>query len=396
MTNVLRPALEDVIPVLRPLLPPADKLLPYLQRIDERRVYSNWGPLVMELTDRLGAAFGMKEAAVVCANSGTSALMAGILATAGWATDPRRRAIVPDFTFTATALAAQMCGYEPVLASCDSKTWSFEAADLLESPGALDGVGVVIPVAPFGRPVEQAPWLHFQAQTGIPVVIDGAACFETMISGPRQQGLGPLPVALSFHATKAFGIGEGGCVVTTCSDLFDRILRAMNFGFLQSRSTAVAGFNGKMPEYTAAVGLAELDGWDEKQRSWNRAAHLYCDAFASTGAQRKLWTAPNIASSYVLLQCTDADECSAIASSLEARGIDSRLWYGSGLHSHELFRDRRKVDLHGTVALDPVTLLGLPVAPDLAAQDIKRVCQVIKEAIARRRESFALAHSCGL
>jgi dTDP-4-amino-4,6-dideoxygalactose transaminase len=381
MTRSLREEPErDWIPVMRPRLPPAESLLPYLRRIDENRTYSNWGPLTMELGGRLGLAFGLQETSVVCANSGMSALMAGILATAGLATRQHRRAIVPDFTFTATALAVQMCGYEPVLASCDRDTWSFEAADLLEHPGALDGVGLVVPVAPFGRPVEQEPWLHFQEVTDIPVVIDGAACFETMLSGARQQGLGPLPVALSFHATKAFGTGEGGCVVTTSSNLFDRILRTMNFGFLESRSTAVAGFNGKMPEYTAAVGLAELDGWGAKQDAWAQVHGCYRSELP-LDLGLPLWTAPEIASSYVLLECGSAAQSMRLMDGLRSGGIDTRLWYGSGLAAHPLFANRRLLRLQRR-GLDGNTLIGLPTAPDLSVHEVHRICSAINALVA--------------
>src|SRR6266478_4083507 len=88
------------IPVLRPRLPPAERLLPYLGRIDATRVYSNHGPLVSDLERRL-------------------------------ADHPER-----------------------------------------------DRIGLVVPVAPFGRPVPQHPWQTFRQQSGIPVVIDGAASFE--------------------------------------------------------------------------------------------------------------------------------------------------------------------------------------------------------------------------
>ena len=109
------PLPDRPIPVLRPLLPTASRLLPYLQRIDATRVYANWGPLVLELSDRLCTAFALPPGSVTCANSGMGALMGGILATAGLAKPQRRLALMPDFTFSATGLAAQLCGYEPLL-----------------------------------------------------------------------------------------------------------------------------------------------------------------------------------------------------------------------------------------------------------------------------------------
>ena len=61
----------------------------------------------------------------------------------------------------------------------------------------LRRIGLVVPVAPFGRPVAQAPWVEFRDRTGIPVVIDGAASFEGVEAAP-DEFLGDVPVALEL------------------------------------------------------------------------------------------------------------------------------------------------------------------------------------------------------
>ena len=66
---------------------------------------------------------------------------------------------------------------------------------------------------------------------------------------------------LSLHATKVFGVGEGGLVLCRNAELIQRCGQVMNFGFLGSREAQVAGFNGKLSEYHAAIGLAALDPW---------------------------------------------------------------------------------------------------------------------------------------
>jgi dTDP-4-amino-4,6-dideoxygalactose transaminase len=374
---------DEPIPVLRPLLPSAGRLLPYLERIDVARIYSNWGPLVMELSERLSATFNLAQGSVVCANSGMSALVGAILATAGSATATRPLAVVPDFTFTATALAAQMCGYEVVLAGCRPDTWTFTPEDLLANPDLLSRVGLVVPVAPFGRPVDQVAWHHFQETTNIAVVIDGAACFESFAMEPRR-GAGPLPVALSFHATKSFGVGEGGCVVTTDADVATRVFRCLNFGFLSSRTTLGPSINGKMSEYSAAVGLAELDEWDDKQR---RMSSVFDNFRVATGAPLEdiaLVGWPDISSCYVLLRCDSPSQADRAVSALSRRNIDTRLWYGAGLGEHENFKRAARIKLKGA-ELDPRTLVGLPTAPDLTVDQIERIVNCIRRSFAESR-----------
>ena len=114
----------------------------------------------------------------------------------------------------------------------------------------------------------------FPEQTGIPVVIDAAASFEAISDEPSRL-LSELPVALSFHATKAFATGEGGCVITTDAELATSVTRSLNFGFYEDRESRSASTNGKMSEYHAAVGLAELDAWPAKHHAFLRMAETY-------------------------------------------------------------------------------------------------------------------------
>ena len=119
------------IPVLRPLLPNADKRLPYLQRIDRNRVYSNFGPLSIEFGQKLANHFHVDVENVTCSNSGTSALAAAILSRVGRATEEKSHAIAPSFTFVATALAAEACGYEGVFADVAVDSWGLDPEQLI-------------------------------------------------------------------------------------------------------------------------------------------------------------------------------------------------------------------------------------------------------------------------
>src|SRR6266487_2139170 len=352
---------EPTIPVLRPCLPSAEQLLPYLRRIDATRIYTSWGPLALELEERLCRRFSLPLGGVASAGSGTSALTAAILAVApGRAAGRRRLAIVPALTFVATAAAAESCGCTLRIADVDSETWQLDP-ERVAARADLDEVAIVIPVAPFGRPVPQTTWLEFRQQTGIPVVIDGAATFETATG---QEGiLGELPVAMSFHATKAFATGEGGCVASTETGLVEQIGQALNFGFSGSRDSATPSLNGKLSEYHAAVGLAELEGWNAKQEATARVLDLYRERFNRLGLQDRLVCAPEVASLYVLFRAETQREANNVAASLAENRVSHRLWYGGGLQTHTHFAGCLSDPLPVTEELAP-RLLGLPFALD--------------------------------
>jgi dTDP-4-amino-4,6-dideoxygalactose transaminase/GT2 family glycosyltransferase len=370
----------DSIPVLRPRLPSAERLLPYLRQIDATRMYTSWGPLALELEERLCRQFSVPQGSVVSAGSGTSALTAAILTAAGRAKGARRVAIVPAFTFVATAAAAESCGYTLRLADVDPQNWQLDPKQLA-TRADLDEVGVVIPVAPFGRPVPQAPWLEFREQTDIPVVIDGAAMFEACSARPEGI-LGALPVALSFHATKAFATGEGGCVVSTDTAAVEQIGQALNFGFSGSRDSATPSLNGKLSEYHAAVGLAELEEWGAKEAAAARVLELYRESFAALDLADRLVCAPDVASIYVLFQARSESEAKNVAAQLAANDVSYRLWYGAGLQASTYYASCASDPLPVTEELAP-RMLGLPFATDLDERAVGRVAAAAGSGVGR-------------
>lgn len=358
------------IPVLRPLLPSAERLLPYLRRIDETRVYTNHGPLSLMLQDRLAQAFGLPAGGLICTSSGTAALVGAILASAGRATVDQPLAIIPAFTFAATVSAVEQCGYRPYLADVDAETWMLNPERLIHHR-KRERFGLIMPTAPFGRPVPQAPWRRFCEVTGIPIVIDGAASFAGLSERPSEY-LGTIPVAISLHATKAFATGEGGAIATSDVELAERSAMALNFGLNGSRDCRMASTNGKMSEYHAAVGLAEFDGWSEKRRAFGSVAKWYRQRLAAAGLAERFCGAPDIGPNYAVFRCQDAVEAERVSQRLRHQGIDFRLWYGSGLHRQTYGAGLPRDRLETTDAIAPC-LLGLPMAPDFTNATVARV-----------------------
>lgn len=370
---------KKLIRVLRPSLPRAEQILPYLKRIDSTRIYSNFGPLVLEFEGRLAALLGLQAGGLVSASTGTSGLVGAILACAGRASPDRSLALMPAYTFVATAVAAQECGYQPLLADVDSDSWMLDPARLLAHP-RLSEIGVVIPVSCYGKPVSQSAWMDFRDRSGIAVVIDAAASFEAVADAPAEC-LGPIPVVLSLHATKSIGTGEGGCVATRDISLATRIGQSLNYGFHFTRESQVASTNGKMSEYHAAVGLAELDHWDEKKAAFARVLAKYRQWADQLGIGHRLLTAPGICSSYVLVRCVDARQALRVQDRLRSQSIEYRLWYGLGLQKQPYYANSVADPLPVTNQLAPC-LLGLPMAPDLAESAIARVIHGLADGLA--------------
>lgn len=313
--------------VLVPDAPTTDELIPYLRRIDATKQYSNSGPLVRELEQKLGGV------AVSSATLGLE-LAAKIIF--------KRKVRIPAFTFVATATAMLRAGLEPVLCDVDDR-WALRDID-------KDSLSV----CPFGAPVRAGG------------LVDAAAAIGNQHTGNRVY---------SLHATKTLPAGEGGIV---CGDpeLLSRIKKLSNFGLETTGVVNEPGTNAKLSEYHAAVALASLDRW-EQSSAWRRALDAaYREELPDIEHQKRpLGTYTNFA---VLVR-----NANAVAKDMLSKGIETRRWYTPTLERHPAFRHLKTEDLRNCKRLND-ELLCLPFHLGV---DVERVCEVLRWAITRNAKA---------
>lgn len=377
------------IPFLVPDLPQTDALIPYLKVIDENRWYSNFGPIVQRLeqglTKRFFPELNTQDERLVTCSSGTAAL---VLAISGLDLPKGSKILVPSFTFAATISAIQSAGHEPVLADVDENSWQLTtelAVDAIEQTQ----IHAVITVAALGMPVDVDSWEAFVRDTNIPVVVDAAAALGDQVISQS------LTYCFSMHATKAFGIGEGGFVIARCLDEASKLRRLSNFGF-QGGIVVESGGNFKLSEYHAAIGLAQLDRWDELVLRREKVRRFYqkhlmrflpfCDVQTKAVAryerhQQVVEFSPYGFRSAVALKLKDqfSIDIESVMDTLSRSGIGVRRWYYPVSHKHPIYHQVEKVGKHCEPVL-PVSeslnqsLLGLPFHNFLTEPEIQYVC----------------------
>ena len=177
------------------------------------------------------------------------------------------------------------------------------------------------------------------AETGVPVIIDGAACFDSMASVPAARP-GRSPTMISLHATKALGVGEGGFLVSTDDAVAHRARHVANFGIGDSPEEQTLGYNGKMSEYHAAVGLAALDGWPERRTALVSRTERYV---AELTRVPKVRTVPSFGKAWVSAYCTVRvpGNASIVVDRLRVLGVESRRWWQDGVHAQLAYRNFR-------------------------------------------------------
>ena len=355
------------LPVMRPKLPAAHVLLPYLSKIDDTRIYSNFGPLAAQLERRLALHFGASDGTVTTVSNATLGLALALSAQGARA---GTLCVMPAWTFIASAQAATAAGLVPFFVDVDPETWALDPETMSDVIARAPGeVGAVMPVMPFGGPIELEAWDRFRSTSGVPVVIDAAAGFDAL----RPTA---APAVVSLHATKAFGVGEGGFVLSLDRSLIQSIRTRSNFGFHGTREATVPALNAKLSEYHAAVGHAALDEWSATRSEWCAVARAYRDRLAGREATRfptgfgESW----ISSVCVVELC--GQDAAPVEANLRNADIETRRWWGDGAHAHESTHRLPRTALPVTEHLARSTI-ALPFFRDMVNSDIDRVADCV-------------------
>jgi dTDP-4-amino-4,6-dideoxygalactose transaminase len=348
---------QETIPVMRPLLPTADDLLPYLRRIDEARYYTNHGSLLRELESRLAEFYGVIPSQIAVVANGTVALSAALLAVGA---KPGTKCLLPSWTFVGSAAATWAANLRPHFVDVDEATWMLDPEALRRRPD-LKEVGAVMVVSAFGSPVNTSDWDAFTEETGVPVIIDCAASFDTVRTAPSARP-GKSPIMVSLHATKAFGVGEGGLVLSTADDVIHRFNQICNFG-VWHKPGQILGYNGKESEYHSAVGLAMLDRWNERRVHLDRLTQRYRVALSE---RTELSLLPGYGEGWISCYCNVKTRrpAASLVERLHDCGIATRRWWQSGVHVQEAYRQFERDALPVTEHLAE-RVFGLPFFHDM-------------------------------
>lgn len=250
-------AFSDGIYVTQPLLPDLAEFQDKLAEIWASKRLTNMGDqhelLEEQLKERLSVPY------LVLFNNGTSALLAALQAL-----DLTGEVITTPFTFAATPHALALRQIKPVFCDIDEQTLTLdpEQIEQLITPRTTAILGVHV----YGTPCDVIRIQEIADRHGLKVIYDGAHAFQSAINGQAIGNFGDVTM-FSFHATKLFHTVEGGALAFRDPALLSRIKQLRNFGIVHEELVAEVGFNGKLNEIQAAMGLLVLDKLDlERER----------------------------------------------------------------------------------------------------------------------------------
>lgn len=235
------------------------------------------GPYLRELEELLATTVGVRHAVAT-----TSATTAMHLVLAALGIGPGDEVLVSDFTFPATGNVVVACGATPVLVDCAPRSFGLDWTDAARR--ATPRTRALIAVDPFGQPTLSGELLEWAVREDIAVIEDAACALGSSRSGRPCGGWPSVPGCFSFHPRKVVTTGEGGAVTTDDDDLAARLRLLRSHGGEAGAPVGLTfvehGFNYRLSELQAVLGLPQLRRLDDIRADRQRSARHYEDLLA--------------------------------------------------------------------------------------------------------------------
>jgi perosamine synthetase len=367
----------EAIPLARPELGEREEALA-LQALRSGRL--SLGPMAERFERDFAAWLGVEDAVAV--SSGTSALHLGVRSL-GWGEGDE--VLTTPLTFVASANCLLYEGARPVFCDVDPVTLN------LDPEAAAAAVGErtrgILPVHIFGYPAAMAELEALAASHGLGILEDACEALGAVDSEGRRVGARGNLATFAFYANKQMTTGEGGMVVPSGPRVAARLRsernqgRAADMGWLDHGGL---GFNYRLSEVAAAIGVAQLEKLDQLLERRSRVAALYEDALAriegleapiaARGAERRSWFV------YLVRLPREADR-DALIERLAERGIAAKA-YLPCIHLFPHLRELGYAEGQFPVAEEAsARSLALPFFPAMTESEVGRVCEALAQSL---------------
>jgi perosamine synthetase len=367
----------DFIPVCEPFLNGNE--LKYVNDCVSTGWISSSGKYVTAFEEKFAEYCGVKYGVAVC--NGTVALHLALVAAGIKAGD---EVIIPDFTMIASAFAVCYAGAVPVFVDAERETWNIDPEKIEEK--ITSRTKAIMPVSIFGHPCEMKKIWQLAEKYKLRVIEDAAESHGAEYNGKKTGNLADI-TAFSFFANKNITTGEGGMVVTDKEDLYNKARYHKNLCFpLDSPRNYMhndIGFNYRMSNIHAAIGLAQVEKANEYRQMRIRNAGLYRKYLSSVPGVLLQQSRENVIhvhwmNGILIDPGTYGRTRNDLIANLKENGIDTRLFF-QGMHRQPSLI-RYGSDPAGAYAVtDWLAENGfyLPSASNLSEDQITYICETI-------------------
>lgn len=371
--------MSKFIPVNEPLLAGNEKR--YLQECIDTGWISSEGAFVERLESGVAEALGRKYGIAVC--NGTAALD---VAVAALGLGPGDEVILPSFTIISCAAAIVRAGATPVVVDSDPVTWNMDVRQV--EAKITSRTAAVMPVHIYGLPVDMAPLEDLCREKGLAIIEDTAEAIGLRY-GNRMCGSFGQVSTLSFYPNKHITTGEGGMVLTDDAGIAQRCrsLRNLCFGESNRFEHHQLGWNYRMSNLQAAVGVAQLERLEQHLARKREIGSYYNAAFAGLpGVQLPCDSVDHSDNCYwiygMVLEREHPLDRDTVMRRLAEEGIGSRPYFWP-MHEQPVFREMGFF-VHGEYPVaEHIGRRGFYIPSGLSLDDdqLKRVGETVRSVL---------------
>jgi dTDP-4-amino-4,6-dideoxygalactose transaminase len=354
-----------VIPIAKPLIGEEEKQA-VLEVLESGMLAQ--GPRVQAFEEAFAQYCGVKHA--VATSSGTTALHAALLAHG---IGPEDEVITTPFTFIASANSILYVGARPVFVDIDPLTYNLRP-DLLEA-AITSHTKAVMPVHLFGLPADMNPIMEVAKRHGLTVIEDACQAHGAQYWGKRVGSFGTG--CFSFYPTKNITTAEGGMITTDDDDIAENCRVIRQHGMRRRYYHDELGFNFRMTDVHAAIGLAQLQKLEQfNDRRIANARHL--------SERLRSVVVPTVpeGSRHVFHQYTvrvSDGRRDAMLDGLKERSIGTGVYYPVPVHQQRFYKDMGYELALPEAERAAREVLSLPIHPGLSLADLKTIADAVNE-----------------
>ena len=330
------------------------------------------GARVKAFEDAFAASVGRRHGIAAC--NGTAALHVALLAHGIGKGD---EVIVPPLTFMASAATVVLCGARPRFADIEEDTYTLDPEKVRKAVGKR--TKAIMPVHLFGQSATMDPILEIAREHHLAVIGDACQAHGATYQGKSVGALGES-ACYSFYPTKNMTTGEGGMVVTDDDALATRCRRLRDQGQSSKYVHELAGYNLRMTEFAAAVGLAQLAKLPAFVEARRRNARFLGEALAGKTLIPPVERPDRLHSFYqyiVRVGKRSKRTRDEYVAHFTANGVGSRPSYPMALYRQKALTDLGIRGRCGVTERVLPELFELPVHPLVSEADLQSIAKAI-------------------
>ncbi|RAP53102.1 MAG: aminotransferase DegT [Methanosphaera sp. rholeuAM270] len=328
------------------------------------------GPRVEEFQNKFAEYVESKHA--IATSSGTTALHTAIVAAGIEAGD---EVITTPFTFAATSNSILYSNAKPVYADINPKTFNLNPEKIEEK--ITDKTRAIIPVHLYGQPADMDPILEIAEKHDLKVIEDAAQAHGSTYKGKKIGSIGDFG-CFSFYPTKNMTTGEGGMVTTNDDELAEKSGMVRAHGESKRYEQSLLGYNYRMTDIAASIGLVQLNHIDEFNRKRNENARYLSEGLSDVDGITTPEVDENVTHAFHQYTIRVSKDRDSFRQFLTDNEIGTGVHYPIVLYKQPYYQNMGLCGDCPEAELAASQVISLPVHPSLTCDELDTIIEVVK------------------